>query len=421
MRLKSYFAGTVESAMRLARQEMGDEALLVNSRKAPPEARHLGEYEVVFAVTPAVAPPLRPTVEREGEAGKDAAIAAARPVNRPANPAALDLANEVADIRRQLERMAAAVARSNSLHSGRQFAIPELAEAFALLTAAEVNPDLAISLTESLAARLVSDPFASRSCDEAGCEDQAESSTSTGSRRIRHALSKELRSRIKVAPELGSAGGKSPRVVALVGPPGSGKTTTLIKLAASHGMTSRRPTHLISMDCYRIAAAEQLRSYAAILGAGFSACDTVAGLAQTLDECKYKDLVLIDTPGHGPSDISLSEDLARYLASRPDIETHLVLSCSTKSADLSRVVNRLERFRPARMLFTRLDETSTYGVILNEALRADLPISYLANGQQIPEDLEAATSQGIVDLILNGRRSEARITDRVTVAAMSAH
>jgi flagellar biosynthesis protein FlhF len=119
-----------------------------------------------------------------------------------------------------------------------------------------------------------------------------------------------------------------------------------------------------------------------------------------LEEHSRKDLILIDTPGHGFNDLAEAADLARYLAGRPDIETHLVLSASMKSADLTRVVDRFEIFRPQRLLFTKLDETETFGPILNEAARSGKPVSFLTAGQRVPEDLEPATQERIVNLIL---------------------
>jgi flagellar biosynthesis protein FlhF len=160
----------------------------------------------------------------------------------------------------------------------------------------------------------------------------------------------------------------------------------------------------LSIDCYRIAAAEQLRSYGAILGVGFQAHETTLALAQALEEHRHKDLILIDTPGYGPKDMDAAEDLARLLASRPDVDTHLVLTASMKSADLKRVVDRFEVFRPRKLLFTKLDETETFGPILNEAVRTGKPVSFLSAGQQIPDDLEPATPDRILELALRRER-----------------
>jgi flagellar biosynthesis protein FlhF len=421
MRLKSYFAGTVESAMRLAREEMGDDALLVNSRKSPPEARHLGEYEVVFATEPALparvseplaarpAPAIPPEIPPVSPAPESAVPMAPPPAPEPrlAGVRGLELAAEMASLRRQMERMTAVVARSNSLVSGRRFASAEVADAFNLLTSAEVDPSLALALTRSLEKRLVARPLAgvNRLLAEIRRDEGLEASAS---RHLRDLLRQEIESRVKVAPEPGSEsrGPRGPRTLAVVGSPGAGKTTTLAKLAITYGVTMRRPTQLVSLDACRVGAAEQLRSYAAVLGAGFQACDGVAALAQALEECRHKELVLIDTPGYAAADLGSPDDLMRLL-SRIGAEIHLVLTASTKPADLSRMVDRFQCFRPARLLFTKLDETETYGVILNEALRTDLPVSFLAAGQQVPEDLEPASKARIADLVLNGRQAKA--------------
>ncbi len=220
---------------------------------------------------------------------------------------------------------------------------------------------------------------------------------------IRRMLRDELATRFKVDATIGQRGDR-PQIIALVGPSASGKTTTLVKLAVLYGLSTRRPTHIISADAYRIAAADQLRSYAAILGLGFQAVETAGALRQAIEEHNRKDLILIDTPGHGPRDMDAAGDLARFLASREDIDTHLVLTASMKSADLTRVVDRFEIFRPRKLLFTRLDETETFGPILNQAVRTAKPVSFLASGQQIPEDLEPATAERILDLVL--RREE---------------
>ena len=378
MKIKSYFARTVEDAMAMARLEMGSEAMLVNSRKAPPETRGRGEYEVVFADLQEDAP---------------AETAGGAPPSR--QPSGDRLSTEVAELKRELEEMRRALTRSAFAPSQWLASSPDISEAYAALTANEVGPELAREIVQAAATR----SSGTRSPVARGA-GRAEADA------FPRALAEELESRITAEPLLGK-GDLRPRIVALVGPPGAGKTTTLVKLAVNYGLAARRPALLLSMDTYRVAAAEQLRSYAAILGVGFHLLETVAALAQAIEEHRGKDLLLIDTPGFGFGDMDHAGALARFLAGRGDVDAQLVLSSSMKSADLTRVVDSFEVFRPQRLLFTRLDETASFGPILNEAARTGKPLSFFGTGQRIPEDLETASRGRVSELVLTGHRSRA--------------
>jgi flagellar biosynthesis protein FlhF len=389
MKIKSYYCPTVEDAMAMARQELGSEAMLLNSRPTPPEARHLGEYEVVFATEMASGE----TVEAF-QASPPTLLLSAAP------PAGDRLSTEVSELRRELESIRRTLTRSAFAPPQWLGASPDLSNAYAALTSSEVSPDLARDIVH---------------CAESRAGTPAEAPQAPLPRPSRHregaifhrALVEEMESRFTVQPMLGR-GEARPRIVALVGHPGAGKTTTLVRLAVNYGLASRRPVLLLSVDTYRVGAAEQLRSFAAILGVGFQVLETVAALAQTIEENRGKDLILIDTPGLAFGDLGESAGLARFLSSRPDVDTQLVLSSSMKSADLTRVVDSFEVFRPQRLLFTKLDETGSFGPILNEAVRTAKPLSFFTTGQRIPEDLEAASRSRLVELILAGHCGRAQ-------------
>ena len=384
MRIKSYYSHEVEDAMAAARQELGADAMLVNTRKAPPEARHLGEYEVVFATDMPLAEETPST--RQPVAGPGPSVDHA-PGDR--------LSLEVAELKKELEGMRRALTRTAFAPSQWLGASPNVSDAYAALTAAEVTPDLAREIVHAAESRLATPrPPLQRSAPASQPGFEA-------------ALVEELESRFRTEPLLGRGEAK-PRMVALVGPPGAGKTTTLVKLAVNYGLAARRPVLLLSLDTYRVAAADQLRSYAAILGVGFQVLDTVTALAQSIEENRGKELIFIDTPGMGSAETDHVPGLSQFLSTRTDIDTQLVLSCSTKSADLSRMVDVFEVFRPQRLLFTKLDETGSFGPILNEAARTGKALSFFANGQRIPEDLEAAGRKRVIEMILANRPLQAK-------------
>ena len=372
MRIKSFFANAISDAVQAARKEMGEEAMLMETRKAGPESTHLGAYEVVFGV----------------DGNESAPAPFAKPVSGPLGPADMArLSAEMTQMRRQLEGIRMAM---RSGLTAPRWLLPSstLSDVFSSLLAADISGEVAQAIIDRLYAKLQPPEL-----EDSGV--------------LTRALVAEMESRFQVDSILGRGDG-SPRIAALVGPPGSGKTTTLVKLAVANGLSGRKSVQLISLDNLRVGGADQLRSYASILGVGFQTVETPAGLARTIEDHRSKSLILIDTPGYSVVETDVAADLARALTTRTDVDVHLVLSASMKPADLTRVVEAFEIFRPAKLLFTRLDETCSFGPIYCEAARTHKALSYFGTGQRIPEELAPANHGLLIDLILRDQWNQER-------------
>lgn len=192
-----------------------------------------------------------------------------------------------------------------------------------------------------------------------------------------------------------------PKVVALLGPTGVGKTTTIAKLAANFALVEGKQVALITADTYRIAAVEQLKTYAEIIGVPIDVVFTREELKDALARRSDKDLILIDTAGRSPKNDKHVLELQHLLGEQPDLEIHLVVSATTKPKDALDIVTRFAPSDvPYKLIITKVDESSTFGAIVNIMYNSTAVLSYLANGQSVPDDIELADPEKLTSLIL---------------------
>jgi flagellar biosynthesis protein FlhF len=190
-----------------------------------------------------------------------------------------------------------------------------------------------------------------------------------------------------------------PNMAALIGPTGVGKTTTIAKLAAVQTNRCQKQVAIITIDNYGIAANEQLKTYARIIGIPLETAVNISELNRAIKKYKHKDLILIDTPGINPNDQSQIQELISYFHKLPELQKHLVVSVATKEKDLREICQAFEEVGIQRLLFSKIDESSTYGNMLNVLMRTNIPLSFLSCGRKVPDDIEAGTVQKLVDLI----------------------
>lgn len=191
------------------------------------------------------------------------------------------------------------------------------------------------------------------------------------------------------------------KIVALVGPTGVGKTTTVAKLASEQLLQQKRKVSLITVDTFRIAAVEQLKVYAKIMGVPITVVQGKQELEKAIRAASDADVVFVDTGGRSPRDDLQMAELIKLFGGEDELDIFLGLSSTTKDADLGEVTRRFSEIPLKGIVFTKLDESSTYGSLFNHAIRFKLPIAYLTTGQKVPEDIEVATKERLVDLLLN--------------------
>lgn len=198
-----------------------------------------------------------------------------------------------------------------------------------------------------------------------------------------------------------------PKIIFFVGPTGVGKTTTIAKIASSFRVEHKKKVALLTADTYRIAAAEQLRTYANILEVPFRVVYTANEIAASVEDFKDYDYILVDTTGHSPNNEVQCESIGDLLSSADtaaDKEVFLVLSASTKYRDLMNTADTYKEITDYKLIFTKLDETSTLGNIYNLKLYTGATLSYVTCGQNVPDDIEYFNPQSTVKQLLGGRR-----------------
>lgn len=300
--------------------------------------------------------------------------APARPV---ASNRSAELAAKLDNIQRMLENL------SRTGHIGHEQEIPsELFTLYTELIDAETEDEVARNLISRL----------KRECSPEQLKDW---------RVAKSLLTGMVESEIRCSGPIKSTPGRR-KVVALVGATGVGKTTTIAKLAANFRLRQGIKMGLVTVDTYRIAAVEQLRTYAEIIDLPMKVVTNALEMRRALDELVGLDLVLVDTAGRSPRDELQIQELKRLLAEADIDEVHLVMNMTNSVKSLEATV---EKFREASanmtsIILTKLDEAAGMGTLLSIARRISLPVSYITTGQDVPDDIESATPGRIARLIL---------------------
>lgn len=391
--MKSYFASSIQKAIADAKRELGSDAILVSTRISSPDGRSPAQYEVLFSTDSSVPSKADTEVSRRSYDGPAISSASTNPLPSMAgNQSGLDgILNEIKELRRQIESMRSnregAVIPRTTLDGDTQ-------KIFSDLVRADVDPDLAQQL---IAAALRDSNLSESPASFSNALKLASGHLDFGGR-LRRALGEEIRKVFLVDSAVSIQLG-TPASLALIGPPGAGKTSTIAKLAIRLGLKLRRPTLLVSLEGNRVGASEQLRAYATLLGFRLEVARSVQELQQICHDNSGNGLTLIDTPGFTAAELEHHDATAAFFAGHGEIQKHLVLPATSRAVDLAAISRAYEIFRPSHLLFTRADEARVFGPLLNEAMSTQRPVSFFCFGQNVPEDITTASADFLIERI----------------------
>jgi flagellar biosynthesis protein FlhF len=217
---------------------------------------------------------------------------------------------------------------------------------------------------------------------------------------VREKIAEQLEKQLPTAGPIQRVKATGPHVVALIGPTGVGKTTTIAKLAAKLKLDEKRKVGLITIDTYRIAAIDQLKKYADIIKTPLKVVGSPEDLRDAVGSMADCDFVLIDTAGRSPKDTLKLNELKTFLdAARPE-EVHLVLSSTASREAVELAIERFGDVRIDKLIFTKLDEARSIGTVIGVVRTVKKPLSYITTGQDVPADIEVARGKRVAQLIL---------------------
>ena len=384
MDIRTYPAVTMHEALEMVRCDLGPEAAVLHTREVPKgglfgwlrasanRSYGLGQRQR--------AQPLAPTAAGGvANAGRHAAGASASMVSNTAFAAPRALSDEMNGRLTDLQAMVQQLCRQS--RRGPQFDLPDtLFRLFTDLIEADLGEDLARDLVE-------------RVRDEAPDAEMADPIL------LKARIARMVEAEIATTGPIAVIPGRR-RLVALVGPTGVGKTTTIAKLAANYRLKEKRNVGLITVDTYRIAAVEQLRTYAEIIDLPMQVVSTPREMREAVRRMNGLDLILMDTAGRSPRDGIKIQELRAFLTEAAADEVHLVLSSVAAARTLLQTTERFRAAGTTGLILTKLDEATGLGSLLPVLRFSKLPLGYLTNGQNVPDDIEVADPGRVARLVL---------------------
>jgi flagellar biosynthesis protein FlhF len=373
MRIKRFRARDIKTALNMVKEEMGSEAVILSTRQIKDAQDATVEITAGVGYNPQSGGAL---------SDSDAPVSALPVANKDgsrsveASPSFQGLQNGLSEVKELLLDLTHRTELSERFRHQK-----DLLRLYRRLVETELDPAIARALVERIGGK---------NGRQADPED---------------ALLKQL-------TRLLDHDGKTGRTVldrqyhALVGPSGVGKTTTLAKLAAFWSMRGGKKVAMISLDSYRLGAAEQLKTYARIMGLPVSVVRDREEFLQAVELYENLDHVLVDTSGRCFTRSETMKELADVFQLVKNLEVSLVLAATCKDRDIAACIKKTQPLRVENLIISKIDETDSYGNVINNLIKLKKPVSFLTNGQKVPDDLIPATPVRLAELITSDHHGD---------------
>jgi flagellar biosynthesis protein FlhF len=306
----------------------------------------------------------------------------------PPRPAAHGHTPEIASEMREVKRMVARMMRQQQPSSGHTASRPDLPDTLFDQYLNLIKHEVAEELADEVVAKV------RQKLSDADLGDEV---------KVRCAVRSVVAALIPTDPaseQLAPTTDGRPRTIALIGPTGVGKTTTIAKLAATFKLKHAKRVGLVTLDTYRIAAVDQLKTYANIIGVPLAVAMTPDELRDAIHKMRGCDVVLIDTAGRSQRDDPRLDQLKEFIRVASPHHVHLVLSSTCTQSVLLETIERFSRVPTDSIIFTKLDEAVSFGVLLNVTRKVKKRLSYLTTGQEVPHQIEPSRPERLAELVM---------------------
>lgn len=383
MKIKKYEVYDMKEAMALIKKELGPDAVILSTRKIVKNGSFGLFSRPMIEVTAAV----DYAAKREVKKGNEEFVPKSEKITDGSedisklteiiNSFGLNkfemLLNDMSEIKKQINEMKTAISENIALD------LPKyLQEIYNIMIKNEVDDVLAYKFLKKIENRI------------------SDNSTHLQIKNIATQLFGDL-----IPTEKSYFSTLKKKVLALVGPTGVGKTTTVAKIAANLALKLQKSVALISIDTFRIGAVEQLKSYAEIIDVPLRVASSPTELNEIILEFEDYEYILLDTMGRSQYDTKQIDDLKSFLTINPMISVALVLSLSSNHSELGDTFNRYSKLTPDYLIFTKLDETRYFGSLASLPILKKVPILLMTNGQNVPEDIEIPDGRKIAKFVFN--------------------